>query len=53
MLFRSKFSADDNTSKDELQKKALESPAAKKYLEGKNIAKIVVVPNKLVNIVAN
>lgn len=50
---RDKFTADDNTSKDELQKKALESPAAKKYLEGKNIAKIVVVPNKLVNIVAN
>ena len=40
-----------STGKDELQKLALESDAAKKYLEGAAPKKIIVVPGKLVNFV--
>ena len=43
--------ADVNIPKEELEKIALASEKAQKFLEGKEIVKIVVVPNKLVNIV--
>ncbi len=38
--------------KEELEKLALENDHVKKYTEGKDIKRIIVVPNKLVNIVA-
>lgn len=40
-------------SKDELEKVALEDEKVKEKLEGKTIRKIIAVPNRLVNIVAN
>ncbi len=49
---RDKFEAAPGTDKDTLQKTALETPGAKKFLDGKTIAKIIVVQDKLVNIVA-
>ncbi len=39
------------TSKEEIEKLALESPDAAKWIEGKTIRKIIVVPNKIINIV--
>lgn len=42
-----------DTSKEELEKGALELPRIKELLTGLTIRKIIVVPNKLVNIVAN
>ena len=43
--------ADVNIPKEELEKIALASEKAQKFTEGKEIVKVVVVPNKLVNIV--
>ena len=43
--------ADVNTPKEELEKIALDSEKAQKFIEGKEIVKVIVVPNKLVNIV--
>ena len=40
-------------SKDELESIAMAHEAVKNQLEGKSIRKVIVVPNKLVNIVAN
>jgi leucyl-tRNA synthetase len=40
-----------NASKDEMTQLALNSPKIKQLTNGKNIAKIIVVPNKLINIV--
>ncbi len=40
-----------NTSEEEMQQLALDNPKIKQLTNGKNIAKIVVVPNKLINIV--
>ena len=48
---RDKFEADVNESKENLEKTALATEGAKRYLEGKTPAKLIVVPNKLVNIV--
>ena len=48
---RDKFEADLNESKENLEKTALATEGAKRYLEGKTPAKVIVVPNKLVNIV--
>ncbi len=48
---RGSFTAPTNTSKESLEKLAKESPEAKKWIEGKSISKVIVVPNKLVNIV--
>lgn len=39
------------TSKEEIERLALESPDAAKWIEGKTIRKIIVVPNKIINIV--
>lgn len=40
-------------SKEDVEKTALEHENAARWLEGKDIRKIIVVPNKIVNIVAN
>jgi len=48
---REKFTAAAGTAKDELEKTALALPGTQKWLEGKMIAKIITVPDKLVNIV--
>jgi leucyl-tRNA synthetase len=37
--------------KAELEKYALESEVGKRYLEGKEIKKVIVVPGKLINFV--
>lgn len=42
---------DINTPKEELEKTALNSEKAAKFIEGKEVVKVIVVPNKLVNIV--
>ncbi len=47
---RSRFEADREASKEELERLGLE--AAAKWLEGKTVVKVVVVPGKLVNVVA-
>ena len=39
------------TDKDEVQKIALANPAAAKWTDGKTITKVIVVPNKIINIV--
>jgi leucyl-tRNA synthetase len=38
-------------SREQLEENALQHDALKKWLDGKEIEKIIVVPNKLVNIV--
>ncbi|HZK19188.1 MAG TPA: leucine--tRNA ligase, partial [Treponemataceae bacterium] len=48
---RGKFETETNTAKDILEKRALSVEGAKKYIEGKTIVKVIVVPDKLVNIV--
>jgi leucyl-tRNA synthetase len=40
-----------NLSKQELEKYAKTAPQVQKYLDGKEIKKVIVVPNKLVNLV--
>ena len=37
---------------EEVEKLALETEGVKRYTEGQNIVKVIVVPNKIVNIVA-
>jgi leucyl-tRNA synthetase len=39
------------TDRAEVEKLALADPAAQKWLDGKTIVKIIVVPNKIVNVV--
>lgn len=48
---RASFEVASGTAKDELERLAFETPGAKKYTCGKEIVKVVVVPEKLVNIV--
>lgn len=48
---RGQFIAAVDASKDDLQDTALKVENVKKYTDGKNIVKIIVVPNKIVNIV--
>ncbi|VEU80273.1 leucine--tRNA ligase [Haploplasma axanthum] len=50
---RARLSVANNTSKEELENIALNNENVSKHLEGLTIRKIVVIPNKLVNIVAN
>jgi leucyl-tRNA synthetase len=38
-------------SKNEIEKLALNEEKTKKYLQGKNIIKIIVVPKRMINIV--
>lgn len=48
---KDRIEVDAETSKEDLEKIALNSPRIKELLEGKNVVKVIVVPNKLVNIV--
>ncbi len=48
---RGKILADDSMSEDETRERALNDPRIKVLIAGKEIAKIVVVPKKLLNIV--
>ncbi len=38
-------------STEDIEKRVLEAPETQRYLEGKTLRKVVVVPNKIVNIV--
>lgn len=40
-----------NLSKEDIEKKVLEEPQSQKWLEGKTIKKVIIVPKKIVNIV--
>lgn len=48
---RGSFTTTADNSKEELERLAKSIPEASKWLEGKSIKKVIVVPNKLVNIV--
>jgi leucyl-tRNA synthetase len=48
---RGRLSVAFGTSEDELKKLALADPKVQPFLEGKQVVKVVVVPDKLVNIV--
>ena len=48
---RATLEVDRNISKEELEKQALEIENIKKYTEGNTVAKVVIVPGKIVNIV--
>jgi leucyl-tRNA synthetase len=42
-----------NASKEELEARALASPKVQEFIKGLTVRKIIVVPGKLVNVVAN
>ena len=48
---RSKLEVDASTSEDELKSMALSDEKVMRFIEGNEIKKIIVVPEKLVNIV--
>lgn len=48
---RGKFETSTNTAKEELERQALKTESVQKWIEGKQIKKVIVVPNKIVNIV--
>ena len=50
---RGRFEAVQDAPKEEVEKAALASEAIVPFVEGKTISKVIVVPNKIVNIVAN
>ncbi|MFP7480296.1 leucine--tRNA ligase [Terribacillus saccharophilus] len=50
---RAKVMVPHDASKEELEKIALDDEQMKSWLEGKTVRKVIVVPGKLVNIVAN
>ena len=50
---RSKIMVDKNLSKEELEEVALADPKIQEWIENKTVRKVIVVPGKLVNIVAN
>jgi len=50
---RSKVNAPKDITKDELEKIALEDDKVQERIAGKTVRKVIVVPGKLVNIVAN
>jgi leucyl-tRNA synthetase len=49
---RDKFGAPPGEGREALEGRALALPSIKKWLEGQKVVKIVVVPDKLINIVA-
>jgi leucyl-tRNA synthetase len=49
---RGKFTANKDAAKDELEKAAMADHHVQKFLEGKDVKKVIVIPNKIVNIVA-
>ncbi|CQR48188.1 Leucine--tRNA ligase [Paraliobacillus sp. PM-2] len=50
---RAKMMVNKDATKEELEEKALDNEAIKERLEGKTVRKVIAVPGKLVNIVAN
>ena len=48
---RDKLVVENNLSKEKLEALALKSEKIKSHIEGKQVIKVIVVPNKLVNIV--
>ena len=50
---RAKINISRGLTKDELEQMALASESIQSFIEGKTIRKVIVVPDKLVNIVAN
>jgi leucyl-tRNA synthetase len=48
---RDKLNVVPGTAKDVLESQALASPNVQKWMDGKQVRKVIVVPNKLVNIV--
>lgn len=50
---RAKSNVPRDLGKDELEKVALTNETVQEYIEGKTVRKVIAVPNKLVNIVAN
>ncbi|HSI90806.1 MAG TPA: class I tRNA ligase family protein [Adhaeribacter sp.] len=48
---RGKITFPVNKPKEEIEKEVLESEVIQKYLEGKPVKKVIVVPNKIVNVV--
>lgn len=50
---RDKIEVDVDADKDSVEKLALDTAGVKRHIEGKTIRKVIVVPGKLVNIVAN
>ena len=50
---RSKAQVARDIAKDELEKIALADTTIQEHLAGKTVRKVIAVPNKLVNIVAN
>jgi leucyl-tRNA synthetase len=49
---RDVISAPTGVSREELEKLALENAKVKAHTEGKAVKKVIVIPNKLVNVVA-
>ncbi len=49
---RHKITVSENADEDVLKAKVQDEPKVKEWIEGKQIKKIIVVPNKLVNLVA-
>ena len=50
---RAKLTVPRDISKDELEKIALQDEKVQEFIEGKTVRKVIAVPGKLVNIVAN
>ncbi|MFT6758834.1 MAG: leucyl-tRNA synthetase, partial [Chitinophagales bacterium] len=50
---RAKLQVAANADKDSIEKMALSDANVQKFIDGKTIRKVIVVPGKLVNIVAN
>ena len=48
---RDKLAVAPGMSKDELETVALALPNIQKWMDGKTVRKVIVVPNKLVNVV--
>jgi leucyl-tRNA synthetase len=48
---RSRLLAAASSSRDELERAALSDAKVKKYIEGRAVGKVIVVPNRLINIV--
>ena len=50
---RAKIEAPNGAAKEDLEKMALTDEKVQSFIEGKTVRKVIVVPNKLVNVVAN
>jgi len=50
---RAKLAVPANASKEDIERLAMSEPSVQKHIDGKMIRKVIVVPGKLVNIVAN